>query len=435
MTPSQSPSTLRSSHLAEDGRTRAATEDGSPSIAIACGGTGGHLFPGLAVAGQLVERQCAVTLLVSPKDVDQQAVKSAKGLDIVTLPAVALQRGNRFAFLRGFWQSWRASRKLFHTRPPQAALAMGGFTSAPPILAARCAGARTFLHESNSIPGRANRWLARFVDQAFVGFSSAGTRLHARETTVTGTPVRSGFIATDGMSAATCRAALGLDPENPVILVTGGSQGATGLNKMMLAALAQLAERAPYWQWLHLTGPNDSEKVRQAYAGLGVKAVVQPFLDEMNLALGAASVVVSRAGASSLAEIAAMRVPSLLVPFPHAADNHQLHNARAFADSGAAKLLEQSEASPEKVVGLLLELVESPAAREKIQAALVQWHSPKAAEQIAEMMLQVIARSADSHVRETATACGCGSHEPQRGSTDLNTCAAPPRVVNPHAIT
>jgi UDP-N-acetylglucosamine--N-acetylmuramyl-(pentapeptide) pyrophosphoryl-undecaprenol N-acetylglucosamine transferase len=237
------------------------------------------------------------------------------------------------------------------------------------------------------------------------------------------------------MSAANCRAALGLDPEDPVILVTGGSQGATGLNKMMRAALAQLAERAPYWQWLHLTGPNDSEKVRQAYAGLGVKAVVQPFLDEMNLALGAASVVVSRAGASSLAEIAAMRVPSLLVPFPHAADNHQLHNARAFADSGAAKLLEQSEASPEKVVGLLLELVENPAAREKIQAALVQWHSPKAAEHIAEIILQVIARSAQSRVDETAAGCGCGRHEAQSRSTDLNTCAAQPRVVSPHAIT
>jgi UDP-N-acetylglucosamine--N-acetylmuramyl-(pentapeptide) pyrophosphoryl-undecaprenol N-acetylglucosamine transferase len=160
----------------------------TPFIAIACGGTGGHLFPGLAIAGRLVERQCAVALLVSPKEVDQQAVRSAKGVEVITLPAVALQRANHVAFVRGFCQSWRTARKLFRSRPPQAALAMGGFTCAPPILAARRVGARTFLHESNSIPGRANRWLARSVDHAFVGFASAASQLRTREATVTGSP-------------------------------------------------------------------------------------------------------------------------------------------------------------------------------------------------------------------------------------------------------
>ena len=339
--------------------TRSSTS--TPFIAIACGGTGGHLFPGLAVAGQLVARQCSVALLVSPKDVDQQAVKSAKGVEIVTLPAVALQRGSRFAFLRGFWKSWRASREFFRSCPPQAALAMGGFTSAPPVLAARSAGAPTFLHESNSIPGRANRWLSRFVNQAFVGFPSAAERLHTREATVTGTPVRAEFRPSD---PAACRVALGLDPAKPVVLVTGGSQGATGLNDVILAALPLLARHAPHWQWLHLTGPNDAEKMKQAFAAADFKAVVQPFLSEMALALGAASAVVSRSGASSLAEIAAMRVPSLLVPFPHAADNHQFHNARTFEETGAARLLEQIHASPEKVVDLLSDLVENHAAKQ-----------------------------------------------------------------------
>ena len=124
----------------------------------------------------------------------------------------------------------------------------------------------------------------------------------------------------------------------------------------------------------------------------GFKAVVKPFLAEMDLALGAATVAVSRAGASSLAEIAAMRLPSLLVPFPAAADNHQFYNARAFEATGAARLLEQKNATPEKLAALLCELVEGPAARAKIQAALAQWHAPKAAEQIAEIMLAAIAR-------------------------------------------
>src|SRR5205823_11438781 len=120
------------------------------SVAIACGGTGGHLFPGLAVADQLMKNGCRVTLLISPKEVDQQAVESASGMEIVTLPAVGLKRGGRIAFARGFAQSYRAARKCFQSSVPDAALAMGGFTSAAPILAARFLGAQTFLHESNT---------------------------------------------------------------------------------------------------------------------------------------------------------------------------------------------------------------------------------------------------------------------------------------------
>jgi len=192
---------------------------------------------------------------------------------------------------------------------------------------------------------------------------------------------------------------LGLDLNRPTILVMGGSQGASGINDLVLSALPSLGNRAAAWQWLHLAGPNDAEKVKQAYAARGFKAVVKPFLAEMDLALGAATVAVSRAGASSLAEIAAVRLPSLLVPYPAAADNHQFFNAQAFETTGAARLLEQKNATPEKVAAFLRELVEDSAARAKIQTALAQWHAPKAAEQIAEIMLAAIFRSADSRVR------------------------------------
>ena len=147
--------------------TRAAT---TPFIAIACGGTGGHLFPGLAVAEQLVRRGGEVALLISPKEVDQQAVKTATGVAVVTLPAVALQNRNYFSFARSFLKALFAARKTLRRRRTDAVLAMGGFTSAPPVLVAKELGAKTFLHESNTIPGRANRWLSRVVNQAFVGF-------------------------------------------------------------------------------------------------------------------------------------------------------------------------------------------------------------------------------------------------------------------------
>jgi UDP-N-acetylglucosamine--N-acetylmuramyl-(pentapeptide) pyrophosphoryl-undecaprenol N-acetylglucosamine transferase len=353
-------------------------------VAIACGGTGGHLFPGLAVADQLVRRGCELMLLISPKEVDQQGVKGVTGMRIVTLPAVGLKRGGELAFVRGFIQSYRSAAKLFKARPPHAALAMGGFTSAPPILAARRAGGRTFLHESNSIPGRANRWLSRVVQYAFVGFPTTGGRLHNRHVTITGTPVRACFQIRE---SAECRLRLGLDPARPVLLVMGGSQGASGINELMLQALPLLAARAPELQWLHLTGPGDLQKVSQAYAASKLKAVVYPFFSEMELALGAASVAVCRAGASSLAELAAMRVPAVLVPYPAATDNHQFYNARAFEATGAARLLEQKSATAETLVQLLLDLVEKPAVHEKMRSALAQWHAPHAAEQIAEAML------------------------------------------------
>jgi UDP-N-acetylglucosamine--N-acetylmuramyl-(pentapeptide) pyrophosphoryl-undecaprenol N-acetylglucosamine transferase len=356
----------------------------APNIAIACGGTGGHLFPGLAVAEKLRERGCAITLLISPKEVDQEAVKAASGMEVVTLPVVALQRGSTMAFIRGFGRSYGAARRLFRERGIGGALAMGGFTSAPPILAARACGALTFLHESNTVPGRANRWLSRVVRQAFVGFPSAAKRLKNNCVTLTGTPVRPSFKPAD---AEKCRAELGLEPKRPMILVVGGSQGASGLNDLVLGALPVLARMAPEVQWLHLAGSRDAERVRGAYETAGMTAVVHSFFTGMELALAAATAAISRAGASSLAELAAMRVPAILVPFPDATDNHQLHNAHAFVHSGAARLLEQPGASPELLAKSLLELVNEPGTRERMKRALALWQAPHAAEQIAEAIL------------------------------------------------
>jgi UDP-N-acetylglucosamine--N-acetylmuramyl-(pentapeptide) pyrophosphoryl-undecaprenol N-acetylglucosamine transferase len=375
------------------------SEQKPPTVAIACGGTGGHLFPGIAVADELKKHGCRVALLISPKEIDQQAVKAARDMEIFTLPAVGLQNRNYFSFGLSFWKSYRASKEIFRKLKPDAVLAMGGFTSAPPILAAKKFRAKTFLHESNTIPGRANRFLARYVDEAFVGFPEAKARLNAKKTTVVGTPVRLGFSERKNSSASE----LGLDPNIPTVLVVGGSQGASGLNQMILSSLPLLAARN--WQWLHLTGANDFEKVKSAYAAQNVKAVVKPFLAEMDLALGAATIAVSRAGASSLTEMAAVRLPSLLVPFPAAADNHQFFNAKAFERDGAAKLLEQKNSTPHKVAALLTELMENANGRAQMQAALAKLQSPRAAAQIAETILEAVAQQQS---QAKATKCNCG---------------------------
>lgn len=367
----------------------AQTTSTAPLVAIACGGTGGHLFPGLAVAQALARSGCGISLLVSQKEVDQQAVGPALGMDVVALPAVGLVAGQVGAFVRGFWRSYRAIRQKFVDRPAQAVLAMGGFTSAPPILAGRNLGATTFLHESNSIPGRANRWLAPLVDGAFVGFPAAARRLRCPRIQVTGTPVRPQF---HGVDTAACRVALGLAPDRPVLLVMGGSQGARAVNILAGQSLPQLASRFPQLQYFHLTGSEDFERVRAAYAGQPVRAVVRPFLTEMELALGAATAAVSRAGASSLAELAAMRLPSILIPYPSAANNHQFYNAWALVESGAARMLEQEKASAEMLVEMLGGLIENGDQRTAMREALGGWDHPDAAERIASRILEAMDR-------------------------------------------
>jgi UDP-N-acetylglucosamine--N-acetylmuramyl-(pentapeptide) pyrophosphoryl-undecaprenol N-acetylglucosamine transferase len=355
-------------------------------IAIACGGTGGHFFPGLAVGEELQARGCEVQLLISRKDVDLNAAKSAGGMDVVALPAVAWQR-NPLRFLSGLRDSYRAARRQFGEQRPAAVLAMGGFTGAAPVLAGKRLRVPVFLHEANSIPGRANRWLAHFADGAFVYFPETAGRISHQQVRVTGMPVRSQFEPAD---AGACRCALGLDPRRTVLLVMGGSQGAAPINDAIVAALPDLAEHEPDLQFIHLTGMGAEGPVAAAYRVQGRRAIVRPFLTEMELAFGAATVAVTRSGASSLAEQAAMRLPAILIPYPQAADNHQFYNARAFAETGAAKLLLQRDATPGRLAGEVRALLADEPRRRGMQVALRQWHCADAARAIAEIILRQV---------------------------------------------
>ena len=355
------------------------------NVVIACGGTGGHLFPGLAVGQELRRRGCAVTLMVSPKEVDQQAIQSITGMGIVTLPAVGLSRAMFPGFARGLWRAYRLAKACFAQRPPRFVLAMGGFISAPPIIAAKRCGAKTFLHESNSVPGRANRWLARWVDGAFVFFPAAAEMLAARRVEVVGMPVRAEFL--EPMAPATARAAMGLAPEAPVLLVMGGSQGAGKVNELMVRLAPQLRQALPNLQFVHLTGNHDLESVRARYKALDIPALVHAFWSDMAVALAAADVAVSRAGASSLAELAARQLPAVLIPYPSAANNHQFHNARAFVQSGAACMLPQDSTTPERLVCEILELIRNPLKRAAMRSALAGWHAPAAAGALADRNL------------------------------------------------
>jgi UDP-N-acetylglucosamine--N-acetylmuramyl-(pentapeptide) pyrophosphoryl-undecaprenol N-acetylglucosamine transferase len=358
-----------------------------PWVALACGGTGGHLFPGIAVGEVLAAHGCAVTLMISSKEIDRRGVSLAPQFESIQLPAVGLERGRELDFFRCGWKSYLQSKRAFQARRPAAVLAMGGFTSVAPILAGRRMGAATFLHESNSIPGRANRWLARWVDRAFVGFPQTAARLRHCGISVTGTPVRARFGKVDGRR---CRLELGLNPDGPVLLVMGGSQGAGAINDLVMAALQGFQQQLPRLQIIHLTGVGNRARVEQAYRGWHGRALVKDFAGEMEILMGASTLAICRAGASTLAELAASGLASVLMPYPRASDNHQYYNARALADTGAARLLEESGASPPALVSEVREFLGDPEAGRLMRAALGRWHRSEAAMQIAaEIMLRI----------------------------------------------
>lgn len=350
-------------------------------VAIACGGTGGHFFPGVAVAHELVERGARVTLFISEKEIDRRAAASLPELSHIEIPAVAFSFWHPLRFLNGLKKGTRQVRAQFKNDPPQAVLAMGGFTAAAPIRVGRQIGAATFLHESNAIPGRANRLLARWSDEIFIGFEAARHRFKHKNISASGTPVRPEFRNRD---RAESRRRLGFDAAQPLILVTGGSQGARAVNQLVTVALPKLPEA----QWLHLCGTHDFAEVKAAHKKTGTRSEVHEFFDDMPSALAAADLVVSRAGASSLAELAAAQAPAILVPLPTAADDHQRANARAAVDCGGAVMLEQSETTPAAFAKTVSTLISNSGRQEKMSAAINSLDRPDAAKTIAARIIK-----------------------------------------------
>jgi UDP-N-acetylglucosamine--N-acetylmuramyl-(pentapeptide) pyrophosphoryl-undecaprenol N-acetylglucosamine transferase len=364
-------------------------------IAIACGGTGGHLFPGISIANVLRELGYRILLIISQKDIDKQIVGEGKEFETFILPGEGLEKGGVLRFMAAFLKSYLISRKLWLNDLPAGFIGMGGFISVPPVLALPLFSVPVVIHEANAIPGRANRLLAPFVNRVCVFFEGAKRFLKNPRVIVTGMPVRSQFKQMDKENS---RLALGLDPKRDVLLVVGGSQGAKGLNDIVVSSAHLILRQHPGLQILHITGKLGYESVRKAYLSMGYHAVVMPFLTEMEYALGAATVVVSRAGASSLAEFAAMGCVAVLIPFPGAKDNHQFYNAKAFADSGSAFLIEQDKVFPAGFAELVLNLLRNEEQRRRVSDSIKVWHYESAALDVAMAIEAEILGSLDSEI-------------------------------------
>jgi UDP-N-acetylglucosamine--N-acetylmuramyl-(pentapeptide) pyrophosphoryl-undecaprenol N-acetylglucosamine transferase len=336
----------------------------SLQVSIACGGTGGHLFPGLAVAETLRRRGHRVMLLVSEKKIDAVAVAGReKDFRIETLPSIGLPSPllspRLITFGTGLVASVRRCRAMFRDFQPHAVLGMGGFTSTPPILAARMLGRETFVHESNAIPGKANKLNARFANVVLLGFADCAKYFRPSTTSVvTGTPIREELRGTVERSAALASFGFEAGEETATVLVMGGSQGARGINQAVTRALPRWKASGRAVRFIHQTGPDDAEMVRDAYAKADLPAFVCAFHPAMQDAYAVADLAVARAGAATLTELSHFGIPSILVPFPFAAEDHQTLNAQILARAGAAILVPENGIDAQ-LPDLLLALLEN----------------------------------------------------------------------------
>ena len=356
-------------------------------VVITGGGTGGHLFPALAVRSALLRRHPGAEVLF---------VGAAAGVEASILPRMGLTfRGLEAPQVKGRGRRGQLqalltlpgvvsqARRLLREFVPWVVLGVGGYASFPSVVAARLLRIPAVIHEQNAYPGLANRWLGRWAAAVAVSFGAAARFFPRGRTTVTGNPVRPEIRPGD---AAAARARLGLAPESFTVLGFGGSQGAHRINLAMVEALPRLVGLRDRLQFLHATGPQDAALVREAYEGGGWRARVEPFFEDMATAYDAADFVVARSGASTVFELAALGKPSLLVPYPFAANDHQRLNAEAMVGLGAAWILLDAYCDGPRLAPTVPAAVEKPdvlrAMGEKARALA----RPDAAERIVELM-------------------------------------------------
>jgi len=352
---------------------------------IACGGTGGHLFPGLAVAEQLSARGHEILLFVSEKEIDAQALRSHPEFRAEKLPTIgmpSLLSPAVVGFARRLIESLSRCGEIYKRDKPGVVLGMGGFTSIAPLLAGRLRGIPTFVHESNVIPGRANKLAARFVTQVLLGFDACRANLPGVNAAVTGTPIRSTLLGPVSREDALER--FKLRPDRRTLLVMGGSQGAAGVNQLMFKAAPLL--KAGNVQIIHITGERDEKLAAANYLREEIPAYVAPFHHQMQDAYAAADLVISRAGAASISELTHFGLPSVLIPFPYATDNHQEANARILEVAGAALVVRENDANAEIFARIVEGLLADDGRRRAISDAARSLAPENSAGQIADIL-------------------------------------------------
>jgi len=357
-------------------------------IMVAGGGTGGHLFPGLAVVEELRRRVPGLEV---------KFVGTARGIEARILPnrgeAVALLKvtplkgqgvGTRFKSFARIPTAMKEASSLMRDFEPDLVLGVGGYASGPVLLSAALSGRPTALLEQNAHVGMTNRILARFVDRAYISFERTEAVFGKRKSRLTGNPVRHEFIEHARLALADPE---GFESRARTVLVLGGSQGAKKLNEDVPRALAQAGMASRNLEVVHQTGESMRDEVEAIYRELGIRARVVTFIDEIARAYSNAALVIARAGATTLAELCAIGRPSILIPYPFAADDHQAKNAEALEEQGASICIRESELEVETLGSLVGGLLDDPAKRRAMSHAARAHGRPDAAAAIVDDMM------------------------------------------------
>lgn len=358
-------------------------------LVIACGGTGGHLFPGIAIAEAWRKRGGEVMLLISEKQIDALATEGFDHLHFERMPTIAMPKKTSpkmIGFMTKFLKAYFKCKKLFKKFGADAVLGMGGFTSTAPLAAGKMLGKKTFVHESNAIPGRANLLNAKFADLVLVGFEVCAPRFKGRKSKVTGTPLRPSLVEKPTRDESL--EFLGLQPGRQTIMIMGGSQGAVRINELVAESLPRFVEAGI--QVLHITGPQDFEKMTEVFVANRQAGTVADFLNEVQYAYAAADLAICRAGASSSVELAYYGVPAILIPYPYAADDHQTANAAIFSAPGAAEMWKQSELSSDTFADQIIGLMDDGYRLSRMRTTMQQMARPDSSNEVCDAIEAVL---------------------------------------------
>jgi len=347
------------------------------TIVFAGGGTGGHLFPGIAVATELKDRLPQIRILfIGTERSVEKSILERSGFEHVSLPMVSPRQFLRhpWSTVKSHWSAFRTAKRLLRKEGACAVIGLGGYASAPVLWHAIRMRIPVFLLEQNVIPGRTTRWFAKSSDVVCTSFEET-TRYLPRRSPIkcTGNPIRREIAYINGMTQEETQNHCQNSPRETLhnnasaqieqgqilpsqLLILGGSQGADSLNDAVLRAIEVCRDSFQGWRIVHQSGLRQVDQIRLAYERMGLNAEVEPFLEEMVSYYRSATLVISRAGATTLAELACCGLPMILLPYPHATDNHQLENARSLANRSAAVCVEHKATVDQTASDIVREL-------------------------------------------------------------------------------
>ena len=360
------------------------------NVLLVAEGSGGHLIPAIEVANTLAQTGARIKVwYVQRRQTEPLSSALARSAPAMAVDVDPIAVESSQGLVRRLWQCgrlWRRAQRCFETFSPDVVVGFGGWVSAPVVLAARGRHIRCLLHEQNVVMGRANRMLAPWVDRVALSFDGAQARLGRTPCVMTGLPIRPEIGQPSRVESAQ---RFQLQPDRPTLLVVGGSQGARAINRIMIDLAPRLtAEERRRWQILHLTGASDETAVKTAYAQAGLTTRVAAFLTDMAAAYAVADVVLARAGASTIAELAGCGKPAILIPYPFAG-GHQRANATLVEELGGGLAVDESNATPRRILNGIRRILSDERLRVVMGAQMKALHAKDAAARLTDAIVEL----------------------------------------------